>query len=193
MPPSDGNSGNSNTSRSSSPSSSSAPPITPPIATTAATAAIAAAQAPTLPWRISSTLTIAVSGLIAHTFLFGASRTEVRGLDGFLRLLDERADVGRRERGLITGRYRYSCFCYHFFGFLVLFYRLPISFLLCTDLNVSFGRVLLSKLSAVCRVKCLPEKLLRCPLRVEERVVDVCFCPGSGLALVSNHISVYVL
>jgi monolysocardiolipin acyltransferase len=31
------------------------------------------------------------------------SKVETHGMDGFLKLLDEREDVGGRERGLITG------------------------------------------------------------------------------------------
>ncbi|KAJ9639507.1 Lyso-phosphatidylcholine acyltransferase [Coniosporium tulheliwenetii] len=43
-----------------------------------------------------------VTGLLTRGFLFGASRTEVHGLEGFLKLLDARKDVQGRERGLIT-------------------------------------------------------------------------------------------
>jgi monolysocardiolipin acyltransferase len=42
-------------------------------------------------------------GALCRGFLYGLSNTEVHGLDGFLELLDERENVERRERGLITG------------------------------------------------------------------------------------------
>lgn len=42
-------------------------------------------------------------GLISRSVMFGANKTEVHGLDGFLQLLDERSDISRRKRGLITG------------------------------------------------------------------------------------------
>ncbi|KAI9723335.1 MAG: hypothetical protein M1812_001218 [Candelaria pacifica] len=40
--------------------------------------------------------------MISRAFLFGLNRTEVKGLDGFLDLLDRRRDVEGRKRGLIT-------------------------------------------------------------------------------------------
>lgn len=61
-------------------------------------------DAPSLPWRAGSTVVMGVTGLLSRGFLFGASRTEVHGLEGFLKLLDARQDVQGRERGLITGR-----------------------------------------------------------------------------------------
>lgn len=42
-------------------------------------------------------------GLLCGGFLRVLSRAEAHGLDKFLALLDERADVAGRERGLITG------------------------------------------------------------------------------------------
>ena len=36
--------------------------------------------------------------------MFGTNITEIHGLDGFLKLLDERKDVEKRTRGLITGK-----------------------------------------------------------------------------------------
>jgi monolysocardiolipin acyltransferase len=33
----------------------------------------------------------------------GLNKVETHGMEGFLKLLDEREDVGRRERGLLTG------------------------------------------------------------------------------------------
>jgi hypothetical protein len=58
---------------------------------------------PSLPWRTSSVFTMAAVGLLSRGFLYGLSRTETHGLDGFLKLLDERKDVEGRERGLVTG------------------------------------------------------------------------------------------
>ncbi|KAI9813940.1 MAG: hypothetical protein M1832_006025 [Thelocarpon impressellum] len=57
---------------------------------------------PSLPWRTGSSVVMAVTGFLSRTFLFGASRPEVHGLDGFLRVLDARRDVDARERGLLT-------------------------------------------------------------------------------------------
>jgi hypothetical protein len=47
-------------------------------------------------------------GLLCKGFLSGLSRVETHGLEGFLKLLDEREDVGRRERGLVTGMQQHS-------------------------------------------------------------------------------------
>lgn len=60
--------------------------------------------APGLSWRIASTATIAFTGFLAKAFTSVACTTEVRGLDGFVKLLDERKDVNSRQRGLITGK-----------------------------------------------------------------------------------------
>lgn len=49
-------------------------------------------------------LVMGVTGLVTRGFLYGLSSTRVQGLDGFLKLLDERSNVDGRERGLITGR-----------------------------------------------------------------------------------------
>lgn len=48
-------------------------------------------------------MAIAFSGSISRAFLFGLNRTQVHGLDQFLEVLDGRADINGRERGLITG------------------------------------------------------------------------------------------
>jgi hypothetical protein len=42
-------------------------------------------------------------GFLSRAFMYGASRPEVHGADKFLQLLDERKDVAKRRRGLITG------------------------------------------------------------------------------------------
>jgi monolysocardiolipin acyltransferase len=41
-------------------------------------------------------------GLLCKGFL-GLNKVETHGMEGFLKLLDERKDVAGRERGLITG------------------------------------------------------------------------------------------
>jgi hypothetical protein len=60
-------------------------------------------EAPSAPWRAASAFTMGTVGLLCKGFLSGLSSLETHGMDGFLKLLDEREDVGRRERGLITG------------------------------------------------------------------------------------------
>ena len=42
--------------------------------------------------------------------MFGTNSTEIHGLDGFLKLLDERKDVEKRTRGLITGKFSRAMF-----------------------------------------------------------------------------------
>jgi hypothetical protein len=66
------------------------------------------AVAPPLTWRIASTTTIAVIGILSKSFLGLLNTTKVHGLDGFVRLLDERKDVSKRQRGLITGNYTHE-------------------------------------------------------------------------------------
>jgi monolysocardiolipin acyltransferase len=61
-------------------------------------------EAPSAPWRAASAFTMSVVGLLCKGFLSGLNRVETHGMDGFLKLLDERADVEGRERGLLTGR-----------------------------------------------------------------------------------------
>lgn len=58
---------------------------------------------PSLPWRVGSSMVMAFTGTLSRAFLFGLNRTEVHGLDDFLEVLDGRADIEGRERGLITG------------------------------------------------------------------------------------------
>lgn len=48
-------------------------------------------------------MVMAFTGTLSRAFLFGLNRTEVHGLDDFLEVLDGRADIEGRERGLITG------------------------------------------------------------------------------------------
>lgn len=61
-------------------------------------------EAPSAPWRAASAFTMSAVGLLCKGFLSGLSIVETHGMEGFLKLLDERKDVAGRERGLITGR-----------------------------------------------------------------------------------------
>ena len=58
---------------------------------------------PSLPWRIGSSVTFGAVGAFCRTFLYGFSDSQVVGLDRFLKVLEERRDVGARTRGLLTG------------------------------------------------------------------------------------------
>ena len=58
---------------------------------------------PSLPWRFGSATVMGVSGFLTRTFMYGANSMETHGLDGFLNLVDERQDIDKRQRGLITG------------------------------------------------------------------------------------------
>jgi monolysocardiolipin acyltransferase len=60
-------------------------------------------SAPSLPWRGASRLTITFVGAVSKCFLNLACSTKVHGLDNFTKLLDERRDISKRERGLLTG------------------------------------------------------------------------------------------
>jgi monolysocardiolipin acyltransferase len=60
-------------------------------------------ESPSAPWRAASAITMGAVGLLCKGFLSGLSKVETRGMEDFLRLLDERQDVAGRERGLITG------------------------------------------------------------------------------------------
>lgn len=62
--------------------------------------------APSGVWRASSTVVMGAVGLLCGGFLRVLSRREAHGMDKFLELLDERANVETRERGLITGMRR---------------------------------------------------------------------------------------
>jgi monolysocardiolipin acyltransferase len=67
---------------------------------------------PSLQWRAASTATIALIGLACKGFLkAGTKKTETHGLDNFIKLLDERQDIGQRQRGLLTGETSSSA-CY---------------------------------------------------------------------------------
>jgi len=58
---------------------------------------------PSLPWRIGSTAVMAFIGSLSRAFMHGANTQETHGLNAFLDLVDERADVSKRRRGLLTG------------------------------------------------------------------------------------------
>lgn len=57
---------------------------------------------PSLPWRVSSSIVMGVSGFLARVFYTGMNSVEVHGLDSFLELLDKRKDIEARGRGLLT-------------------------------------------------------------------------------------------
>lgn len=60
-------------------------------------------ERPSLPWRMSSSMIMGLTGGLSRAFLYGLNHVEVVGLDRFLSLLDRRKDVDARERGLVTG------------------------------------------------------------------------------------------
>ena len=62
---------------------------------------------PSLPWRVGSAATMGVVGILCRSFLLGLNKLEVNGLEGFLKVLDDREDVEARTRGLLTGIYIY--------------------------------------------------------------------------------------
>ncbi len=65
------------------------------------------AQQPGWPRRLVSTVVMGMTGVMSKVFIYGLNRVEVVGLDGFLKMLDSRRDVEKRQRGLITGVYSY--------------------------------------------------------------------------------------
>lgn len=68
-----------------------------------AMAAQDAPDQPSLLWRTGSSFITGATGFLCRTFLIGLNRLEVNGYDKFMQLLDERADVNGRTKGLITG------------------------------------------------------------------------------------------
>ena len=58
---------------------------------------------PSLPRRFGSAAVMGFVGILARTFMHGANSLEAHGLNGFLQLIDERGDIDKRKRGLITG------------------------------------------------------------------------------------------
>ncbi|KZF21647.1 hypothetical protein L228DRAFT_283790 [Xylona heveae TC161] len=57
---------------------------------------------PSLSWRIRSQFVMGMTGVLSRWFIYGLNQTEIYGLEPFLKILDERKDIARRERGLIT-------------------------------------------------------------------------------------------
>jgi monolysocardiolipin acyltransferase len=70
---------------------------------------MASPEKPSLLWRTGSSFITGATGFLCRTFLMGLNRVEVNGYDKFIRLVDQRADVSGRTKGLITGMY--SSFC----------------------------------------------------------------------------------
>jgi monolysocardiolipin acyltransferase len=64
---------------------------------------------PSMLWRTGSSIITGATGFLCRTFLVGLNRLELKGYDKFMRLLDERADVNGRTKGLITGVYPSFC------------------------------------------------------------------------------------
>ena len=58
---------------------------------------------PSALWRAAATFFMGVTGTLFRGLMYGANYPDVHGLDKFLQVLDERKDVKKRERGLITG------------------------------------------------------------------------------------------
>ncbi|KAK8066078.1 hypothetical protein PG997_012825 [Apiospora hydei] len=58
---------------------------------------------PSLSWRMSSSFILGATSMLCRGFLYGLNTVETTGLDRFLEILDQRKDVDKRERGLITG------------------------------------------------------------------------------------------
>ncbi|KAH8668330.1 hypothetical protein BX600DRAFT_459726 [Xylariales sp. PMI_506] len=63
---------------------------------------MATLQHPTLPWRASSSMVMGLTGMLSKGFLYGINTVEVTGLQRFVKILDERQDVGKRAKGLVT-------------------------------------------------------------------------------------------
>lgn len=56
-----------------------------------------------LPWRIGSVIVMGGIGTLVRAFMNLPNTQWTHGLDSFLNLVDDREDVGKRKRGLITG------------------------------------------------------------------------------------------
>lgn len=55
-----------------------------------------------LSWRLGSSLVTGLTSVVARTFLYGLSHVETKGLNDFVKLLDDRLS-GQQEQGLLTG------------------------------------------------------------------------------------------
>ncbi|KAI1125195.1 acyltransferase [Nemania abortiva] len=53
-------------------------------------------------WRMTSSLIMGLTASLSRAFLYGLNSVEVIGLQRFLDILDERKDVAKRQRGLLT-------------------------------------------------------------------------------------------
>lgn len=65
-------------------------------------------QRPDLSARIASSAYMGIASALCRGFLYGLNTVDVRGLDRFLAILDQRKDPEKRQRGLITGMYYFS-------------------------------------------------------------------------------------
>ena len=63
---------------------------------------------PSLLWRAGSTAIMGITGSLTRAFMHVANWQDAHGLNGFLELLDKRANVDGRQRGLITGMSTYT-------------------------------------------------------------------------------------
>jgi monolysocardiolipin acyltransferase len=54
---------------------------------------------------MTSALIMGLTAGLSRVFLYGLNTVEVTGLQRFLDILDQRKDVDKRQRGLITGKY----------------------------------------------------------------------------------------
>ncbi|TLD23052.1 hypothetical protein PspLS_07437 [Pyricularia sp. CBS 133598] len=59
-------------------------------------------QQPSLTWRSTSSILIGLSVAVSKGFLYGLNKVETIGLERFVELLDQRRDVQKRTKGLIT-------------------------------------------------------------------------------------------
>ncbi|KAK4455914.1 hypothetical protein QBC34DRAFT_388300 [Podospora aff. communis PSN243] len=57
---------------------------------------------PSLPWRITSSAIMGLTGAASRGFLHGLNTVEVSGLSRFVQLLESRQDPEKRQRGLLT-------------------------------------------------------------------------------------------
>jgi monolysocardiolipin acyltransferase len=60
---------------------------------------------PSLPWRLTSAINVGIVGFLCRSVLYTLNRTEVRGLERFLQILDGRKDEKARTKGLVTGEF----------------------------------------------------------------------------------------
>jgi monolysocardiolipin acyltransferase len=58
---------------------------------------------PSLTWRVSSMFTLGLVASLSRLYMFAFEKTDLHGLNDFLKLLDERKRPEDRRRGLITG------------------------------------------------------------------------------------------